>query len=146
MTDPITILLIEDNPADARLTVEAFKASVLGTKVEVREDGESGLAYLRDPSTTLPNLILLDLNLPGLDGREVLQQIKSDDRLRAIPVCVLTTSRAEEDILQAYYDHTNCYIVKPVDLKNFRSVIEQVESFWFQLAKVPQAPIGHRTA
>ena len=138
MNQPITILLIEDNPADARLTLEAFRTSALGTKVEVREDGESALSYLRAADTTLPKLILLDLNLPGIDGREVLQEIKTDDRLRAIPVCVLTTSRAEEDILQAYYDHTNCYIVKPVDLKNFRSVIEQVETFWFQLAKVPQ--------
>lgn len=137
MTEPITILLIEDNPADARLTLEAFRTSTLGTKLQVCEDGESGLAYLRDPKSTLPKLILLDLNLPGIDGREVLQEIKSDARLRAIPVCVLTTSRAEEDILQAYYDHTNCYIVKPVDLKNFRSVIEQVEAFWFQLAQVP---------
>lgn len=145
MTSPISILLIEDNPADARLTLEAFRTSALGTKVDVCEDGESGLAFLQDETRVLPNLILLDLNLPGIDGREVLQKIKTDDRLRAIPVCVLTTSRAEEDILQAYYDHTNCYIVKPVDLKNFRSVIEQVESFWFQLAKVPENLRERRT-
>lgn len=137
MTSSIKILLVEDNPADARLTLEAFRGSTLGTQVEVCEDGETALERLRDEAHPLPNLILLDLNLPGIDGREVLQEIKSDHRLRAIPVCVLTTSRAEEDIAQAYYDHTNCYIVKPVDLKNFRSVIEQVEGFWFQLAQLP---------
>lgn len=134
---PIEILLVEDNPHDVRLTVETFKEAKLRNHLRVAEDGETALATLRDPSSTKPDLILLDLNLPGIDGREVLQEIKADPELRSIPVCVLTTSRAEQDILQAYSHHTNCYIVKPVDLHQFVQVVQQIESFWFSIVTLP---------
>lgn len=131
------ILLVEDNPADARLTVETFRSH--GTvDVEVCEDGESALARLRDPHKPLPQLILLDLNLPGIDGREVLASLKADERLRRVPVCVLTTSRADVDIDHAYSHHSNCYVVKPVDLDSFRAAVEQIEKFWLATAQLPR--------
>ena len=137
MSDAIEILLVEDNPADARLTAEVFKQAKLRNILHVAEDGETALAMLRDPARRRPDLILLDLNLPGIDGREVLLELKSDPELLAIPVCVLTTSRAEQDILTAYHRHTNCYIVKPVDLNQFIHVVQQIEDFWFAVVKLP---------
>ena len=139
MSDAIEILLVEDNPADARLTAEVFKQAKLRNVLHVAEDGETALAMLRDPARRRPDLILLDLNLPGIDGREVLLELKSDPELFAIPVCVLTTSRAEQDILTAYHRHTNCYIVKPVDLNQFIHVVQQIEDFWFAVVKLPGA-------
>jgi CheY-like chemotaxis protein len=136
-TRPIEILLVEDNPADVRLTVEVFKQAKLRNTLHVAEDGETALAMLRDPARRPPDLILLDLNLPGLDGREVLQDIKSDPALLAIPVCILTTSRAETDILTAYQHHTNCYIVKPVDLNQFITVVQHIQDFWFSIVTLP---------
>jgi chemotaxis family two-component system response regulator Rcp1 len=135
--DPIEILLVEDNPADVRLTVEVFKQAKLRNVLHIAEDGETALAMLRDPARRRPDLILLDLNLPGIDGREVLQDIKSDPALLSIPVCILTTSRAEQDILNAYQRHTNCYIVKPVDLNQFIQVVQQIQDFWFAIVKLP---------
>jgi chemotaxis family two-component system response regulator Rcp1 len=135
--DPIEILLVEDNPADVRLTVEVFKQAKLRNVLHIAEDGETALAMLRDPARRRPDLILLDLNLPGIDGREVLQDIKSDPALLSIPVCILTTSRAEQDILNAYQRHTNCYIVKPVDLNQFITVVQQIQDFWFSIVKLP---------
>jgi CheY-like chemotaxis protein len=135
--DPIEILLVEDNPADVRLTVEVFKQAKLRNVLHIAEDGETALAMLRDPARRRPGLILLDLNLPGIDGREVLQDIKSDPVLLSIPVCILTTSRAEQDILNAYQRHTNCYIVKPVDLNQFVRVVQQIQDFWFAIVKLP---------
>jgi two-component system, chemotaxis family, response regulator Rcp1 len=142
MSDPITeaikILLVEDNPADVRLTIEVFKQAKLRNTLDVAEDGETALAVLRDPAQRRPDLILLDLNLPGLDGREVLHEIKTDPALLSIPVCILTTSRAEQDILNAYQHHTNCYIVKPVDLNQFIRVVQQIQEFWFSIVKLPK--------
>jgi chemotaxis family two-component system response regulator Rcp1 len=140
--DPIEILLVEDNPADVRLTVEVFKQAKLRNTLHVAEDGETALAMLRDPARSRPDLILLDLNLPGMDGREVLEDIKTDPALRSIPVCILTTSRAEHDILSAYQHHTNCYIVKPVDLNQFISVVQQIQDFWFAVVKLPRLGAG----
>lgn len=137
MTSTRRILLVEDNPADARLTVEAFQRADAELQVEVCEDGESALARLRDPAAPLPQLVLLDLNLPGIDGREVLETIKADPALCRVPVCILTTSRAEADVERAYAHHTNCYVVKPVDLNAFRAAVEQIERFWFNTAQLP---------
>jgi len=137
MTSTRLILLVEDNPADARLTVEAFRSTDAELQVEVCEDGESALARLRDPSVPLPQMVLLDLNLPGIDGREVLETIKADPSLCRVPVCILTTSRRDEDIERAYTHHTNCYVVKPVDLNAFRVAVQQIERFWFNTAQLP---------
>lgn len=133
----IEILLIEDSPSDARLTIEALKEAKVRNSIEVASDGESGLARLRDESRRVPDLILLDLNLPGLDGREVLAEIKSDPRLSIIPVVVLTTSKAEEDVLRTYRLHGNCFISKPVDLNQFIRVVQSIEDFWFSIVRLP---------
>jgi two-component system, chemotaxis family, response regulator Rcp1 len=135
---PIQILLVEDNPADIRFTVEVFKQARIANVLQVAEDGETALAMLRDPARIRPDLILLDLNLPGIDGRELLQEIKADPELLSIPVCILTTSRAEQDVLMAYQHHTNCYIVKPVDLEQFIRVVQQIEQFWFSIVRLPR--------
>ena len=137
MTSTQLILLVEDNPADARLTVEAFRRADSELQIEICEDGESALARLRDASAPLPKLILLDLNLPGIDGREVLAALKADPNLSQVPVCILTTSRAEEDIERAYAQHTNAYVVKPVDLNDFRAAVQQIERFWLGTAEIP---------
>lgn len=139
MTATPLILLVEDNPADARLTIEAFRRADAELRVEVCEDGESALARLQDASAPLPQLILLDLNLPGIDGREVLEVLKSDPNLCRVPVCILTTSRAEDDIERAYAQHTNAYVVKPIDLNEFRVAIQQIERFWLSTAEIPTA-------
>jgi CheY-like chemotaxis protein len=138
------ILLVEDNPADARLTIEAFKRENGRWTIELCEDGESALARLRDASRPLPSLVLLDLNLPGLHGREVLDAIKTDPRLRSIPVCILTTSRATDDISLAYSHLSNCYVVKPVDLHAFRTTVQQIKEFWFSTARIPDPPAATR--
>jgi two-component system, chemotaxis family, response regulator Rcp1 len=140
-TRPIDILLVEDNPGDVRLTIEALKeAKVLNNLVSV-SDGVEALAYLkrRDQyaGATRPDLILLDLNLPKKDGREVLAEVKSDDELKRIPVVILTTSKAEADILKAYNLHANCYITKPVDLDQFMVVVRSIEDFWLTVVKLP---------
>jgi CheY-like chemotaxis protein len=132
-----TILIVEDNPADCGLTIDSIRRLRSDLHIEVCEDGESALEKLRDPERPLPDLVLLDLNLPGIDGREVLQTIKADPRLCRIPVCVLTTSRAPQDIDHAYDNHTNCYVVKPVDLNAFRDAIQQIERFWFDTVQLP---------
>jgi CheY-like chemotaxis protein len=137
----IEILLVEDNPGDARLTLEAFKEGKVINHVTVVRDGVEALAYLRrqEPYTnaTQPDLILLDLNLPRKDGREVLAEIKADEHLKQIPVVVLTTSTAEEDIARAYGSHANCYISKPVGLEQFLRVVSSIESFWLHFVKLP---------
>lgn len=137
MSELAQILLVEDNPADARLTVETFRSHGR-VQIEVCEDGESALSRLRDLTRPLPHLILLDLNLPGIDGREVLASLKADQRLRKVPVCVLTTSRADDDIERAYAHHSNCYVVKPIDLDSFRAAVEQIEGFWLSTAQLPR--------
>ncbi len=139
---PIEILLVEDNPGDARLTLEAFKEAKLINNLTVVGDGVEALAYLRQQgpyaNSVPPDLILLDLNLPKKDGREVLAEIKADERLMKTPVVVLTTSAAEEDIARAYSQHANCYITKPVDLDQFLRVVQSIESFWVSLVKLPR--------
>jgi len=137
----IEILLVEDNPGDARLTLEAFKEARVLNNINLVEDGVEALAYLRREGrysdARQPDLILLDLNLPRKDGREVLEEIKTDELLKKIPVVVLTTSAAEEDIARAYTRHANCYITKPVDLDQFLRVVHSIESFWLTLVKLP---------
>ncbi|MGQ9559421.1 MAG: response regulator [Candidatus Oleimicrobiaceae bacterium] len=139
---PIEILLVEDNPGDVRLTQEAFRENKIRNKLNVVNDGEQALAYLRREgvyaNVARPGLILLDLNLPRVDGREVLAQIKSDPELRHIPVVILTTSQAEEDIVKSYALHANCYITKPVDLERFMQVVKEVEHFWLSVVNLPK--------
>lgn len=135
------ILLVEDNPADVRLTQEAMRDGRLVNALHVVGDGDAALAFLRrEPpyeNATRPDLVLLDLNLPGIDGREVLVEIKEDPELRTIPVVVLTTSDDEADVLSAYLNHANAYITKPVDLDRFVEVARQLERFWFSLVVLP---------
>lgn len=133
----IEILLVEDSPADVRLTVEALKEAKMRNEIHVAEDGEAAMEYLRTPGQRLPDLILLDLNLPGMDGREVLAEIKSDPALAIIPVVILTTSHAEEDVLRTYRLHANCYITKPVDFQQFIRVVQSIEDFWFTIVRLP---------
>ena len=137
----IEILLVEDNPGDVRLTLEAFKEGTVLNHFTVMNDGVEALAYLRQQgryaNSVLPDLILLDLNLPKKDGREVLAEIKADASLMKIPVVILTTSAADEDIARAYSAHANCYITKPVDLDQFLRVVHSIESFWLTLVKLP---------
>jgi len=143
MTRPMEILLVEDNPVDVCLTEETLKDFSVRTNLSVVSDGVEALAFLRRvgryASASRPDLILLDLNLPKKDGREVLAEIKVDDQLRRIPVVILTTSSAEVDILKSYDLHANCYITKPVDLDQFGHVVRSLESFWFKTVKLPPA-------
>jgi len=138
---PVEILLVEDNPGDVRLTQEALKDGGVLNELHVVEDGVDALAFLRRQGkyadAPCPELILLDLNLPKKDGREVLAEIKSDDALKRIPVVILTISNAEEDILQTYNLNANCYITKPVDLEQFIKVIQSIEDFWFTIVTLP---------
>jgi chemotaxis family two-component system response regulator Rcp1 len=137
----IEILLVEDNPGDVELTQQALLESKVRNRLHVVTDGEQALAFLRNQGrfsqVPRPDLILLDLNLPRRNGREVLQEIKQDEILKAIPVVVLTTSRAEEDVLRTYKLHANCYVTKPVDLEKFFQVIRSIEQFWFTVVKLP---------
>ena len=138
---PIEILLIEDNPGDARLALEAIREGKVHNNFTWLADGFEALAFLRregkHAQAPRPDLILLDLNLPRKDGREVLAEIKEDENLRRIPVVVLTTSEAEEDILRAYHLQANCYISKPVDLEQFIKVVKSIEDFWLTIVKLP---------
>ena len=138
---PMEILLVEDNPADVRLTREALNSDRLWNHLNTAKDGVEAMAYLRREgkfaSAARPDLILLDLNLPRKDGREVLAEIKADPDLMRIPVVVLTTSDAEEDILKTYRLHANCYITKPVDLRQFMKVLKSIEDFWLAVVKLP---------
>jgi CheY-like chemotaxis protein len=142
MGRPIDILLVEDNPGDVRLTREALKENKISNTLRVVKDGEEAIRFLRHtgPYTNVsrPDLILLDLNLPRKDGREVLMEIKSDEHLRCIPVVVLTTSEAEEDVARAYDLHANCFVTKPVDLEKFISVVKSIEDFWVTIVRLPQ--------
>ena len=138
---PVEILLVEDNPGDVRLTLEIFKETKMANRITVAGDGVEAMAYLRREGkyadAVRPGLILLDLNLPRKDGREVLREIKQDVDLRTIPVVILTTSRADEDILKSYNLHANCYITKPVDLSQFMKVVGSIEEFWLTVVKLP---------
>ena len=140
-TKSIEILLIEDNAGDARLAKEALRDAKVGNNLTWIADDVEALAYLRREGkfdkAPRPDLILLDLNLPRKDGREVLAEIKADDKLKRIPVVILTTSQAEEDILRAYHLNANCYISKPVDLDQFIKVVKTIEDFWLTIVKLP---------
>jgi two-component system, chemotaxis family, response regulator Rcp1 len=142
MGRPVEILLVEDNPGDVRLTQEALRESKVRNNLHVAVDGVEALAYLRREGryaeVTRPDLVLLDLNLPRKDGREVLAEMKEDEQLRRIPVVVLTTSRAEQDIVKTYNLHANCYISKPVDLDQFITVVKSIEDFWFTIVTLPR--------
>ncbi|HSN27793.1 MAG TPA: response regulator [Kofleriaceae bacterium] len=138
---PIEILLVEDNAADVRLTEEALKEGKVRNNLHVARDGMEALEFLRRQgkyaNATRPDLILLDLNLPRRDGREVLAEIKDDPELKLIPVVVLTTSSAEADILKSYKLHANCYITKPVDLEQFVSGVKSIDDFWLTVVRLP---------
>lgn len=137
----INILLIEDNPGDVRLTQEAFKEGRMAVHLDVVMDGVEAIKFLNKKDgyadRVIPDLILLDLNLPKMDGREVLEEIKSDPQLKRIPVVVLTTSNAEQDVLKSYNLHVNCYINKPVDFDKFFDIIQKIEDFWLSTAILP---------
>ncbi len=139
---PANVLLVEDNADDVELTLEALKDSRVRMAVDVVGDGLAAMAYLKGEGDyagrPTPDLILLDLNLPRMDGREVLRAIRTDPALTDIPVVVLTTSEDEEDILKAYKLHANCYITKPVDFLQFTGIVRQIEGFWLQLVKLPR--------
>jgi two-component system, chemotaxis family, response regulator Rcp1 len=139
---PIEILLVEDNPGDARLTREALSMSKIQNNLHHARDGEEAMRFLRRQGAFAevpqPDLILLDLNLPKRDGREVLEDIKRDPLLMHVPVVILTSSQAEEDILRAYRLHANCFITKPVDLEQFIKVVGSIEQFWFTIVKLPE--------
>ena len=140
---PINILLVEDSPTDVLITREALESAKVINNLQVAEDGVEALAILRREGryaqTPRPDLILLDLNLPRKNGQEVLQEVKNDPNLKMIPVVVLTTSKAEEDVLKAYGHHANCYITKPVDFVEFAGVIKSIERFWFAVVTLPEA-------
>ena len=138
---PIEILLVEDSPSDAEFTAEALKEAKVRNHLSLVEDGVQAMEFLRRQGrytkAPRPDLIMLDLNLPRKDGREVLSELKADEKLKMIPVVVLTTSRAEEDVLRAYQLHANCYITKPVDFQQFLSVVRAIESFWLFVVTLP---------
>jgi CheY-like chemotaxis protein len=139
--DTIDILLVEDNPGDARLAQEALKEGRMSSRLKVVVDGVEAMTYLNRQSpyedATRPHLVLLDLNLPRKDGRQVLAEMKADVELRRIPVVVLTTSQAEQDIMRSYDLHANCYITKPVDLDRFISVVKSIEEYWCSVVTLP---------
>lgn len=138
---PIELLLVEDNPGDVRLTQEVLKDGKFLNRISVVDDGVSALRYLRREGkfrdAVRPDMVLLDLNLPGKDGREVLGEMKADPALRRIPVVILTTSNAEVDVLKSYDLYANCYIVKPLDLEQFVKVVRGIEDFWLSIVKLP---------
>jgi CheY-like chemotaxis protein len=140
---PIEILLVEDNPDDAALTVDALKEGRVHNSIHVVEDGVEALAFLRRQGAYVtaprPGLILLDLSLPRLSGREVLAEIKQDPHLKRIPVVVMTSSRDEKDVFAAYDLNVNCYVSKPVDLDQFIRVVQSIQEFWYSIVKLPSA-------
>jgi two-component system, chemotaxis family, response regulator Rcp1 len=135
--DDVRILLVEDNEGDIILTKEALKEAKIKNEISVAMDGEQALQLLKS-GAPLPDLILLDINLPKVTGLEVLTAIKSDDQLKMIPVIMLTTSSAERDVVHSYANHANCFITKPVDLPRFMEVIKTIEDFWISIVKLPQ--------
>ena len=141
VSNPIEILLVEDNPGDVRLIQEVFKDAKIFNSMQIAYDGDVAMKILRregeHKDAVYPDLILLDLNLPKKDGREVLREIKSDETLKCIPVVILTTSNAEEDLIETYRMNANCYITKPVDLDQFINVVKSIENFWLSIVKLP---------
>ncbi|GAB3021515.1 response regulator [Natronobiforma cellulositropha] len=143
---PIDILLVEDNPGDVRLTEEAFKEGRIENNIHVARDGVEALAFLRKEGTfddaPRPDLVLLDLNLPRMNGDEVLATLKADDELKSIPVVVLTSSKAEEDIVTSYKHHANAYLTKPIDPAAFIETVRSFEEFWFSVVRLPPVEDG----
>lgn len=141
MSDAVEILLVEDNPGDARLAEEALKESKVVNNLHLAKDGEVATDFLfkrgEFKNAPTPDLIFLDLNLPKKDGREVLSEIKADEQLRLIPVVVLTTSAADEDVIKSYNLHANCYVTKPLDFEQFKKAIINLNEFWFSIVKLP---------
>lgn len=139
--DPVEILLVEDNPGDYRLTLEALREGKVYNNLHWAQDGVAAIDFLKrrgaHAAAPRPDIILLDLNLPKKDGREVLVEIKGDGDLRAIPVVILTTSKAEEDVLKSYDLHANCYVTKPVDLDKFIVVVQSIDRFWLTVVTLP---------
>jgi two-component system, chemotaxis family, response regulator Rcp1 len=139
---PVQILLVEDNPGDVGLTLEALKEATLPNKLTIVRNGIDALSLLRrqgqHAGAARPDLILLDLNLPKKDGRKVLAEIKADDNLKRIPVVILTTSEDDKDVLESYNLHANCYIVKPLDLDRFITVVKSIEDFWLRIVVLPK--------
>ena len=140
-SQPISVLLVEDDPGDVVLIEEAFEHNKVRNSLKIVGDGVEAMEYLRSPGASRPDLVLLDLNLPRKDGREVLEEIKSDEVLKRIPVVVLTTSKAEEDVVRTYNLHANCYVTKPVDLEKFMVVVKSIDVFWLTVVTLP--PNGH---
>jgi chemotaxis family two-component system response regulator Rcp1 len=143
---PVEVLLVEDSAGDVRLTKEAFRATNVAVRIHVATDGEQAMAFLRRQGTystaPRPDIILLDLNLPKMDGREVLAQIKQDDRLKLIPTVILTTSEAESDVVRSYELHANCFLTKPVQLEAFEEIVKSINDFWLTKVKLPQRASG----
>ncbi len=137
----VEILLVEDNPGDVRLTQEALNEGRISNKLHVASDGFEAMEFLTKSgnfkNATTPDLVLLDLNLPKMNGFEVLEKIKSDEQLKLIPVIILTTSQSEQDILTSYSMHVNCYVSKPVEYDSFMNVVKRIEDFWFEVVKLP---------
>jgi CheY-like chemotaxis protein len=146
---PVEILLVEDNLADVRLTIEALKEGRISNNLSVARDGLEAMEFLHKAGkfadSPAVDLILLDLNLPKKDGREVLAEIKADPDLKSIPVVVMTTSKAEEDIIKSYNLHANCYVVKPIDFDKFIEVVKAIENFWVSIVTIPHRSSGHKT-
>jgi CheY-like chemotaxis protein len=140
-SEPIEILLVEDNPAEIRLTVEGLKEGRIANRLHSVTDGDMALDFLYRrgayKSAPRPDLILLDLNLPGIDGRTVLRQIKEDPELKVTPIVIITSSEAESDIIKSYEAHANCFISKPIDFAGFAQVIRSIENFWFTVVRLP---------
>lgn len=140
---PLEILLVEDNPGDIRLIKEILKETKIQNNIQVAMDGEAALKLLFNEknlnAAPRPDLILLDLNLPKIDGKELLSEIKDDEKLKSIPVVILTTSTAEEDIIETYNNHANSYITKPVDLDHFIGVVESIKDFWLSIVQLPRS-------
>ncbi len=141
MAVPVQILLVEDNPADADLTRETMETAKIRNEVNVVYNGNAALAYLHKQhpyeDAVTPDIVFLDLNLPGMDGREVLRRIKSDESIRNIPVVVLTSSEAQEDVVKSYDLHCNAYVRKPVNLEGYQKIVQAVDGFWFSVVKLP---------
>jgi len=137
----LEILLVEDNEGDIRLTIEAFKEAKIRNQIKVVRDGEEALDYLRKQGSYVnalsPDIILLDINLPKIDGKEVLSTMKNDPVLKSIPVIMLTTSSAHSDVEESYANHANCYVIKPVDLNKFMDVVRSIEDYWVSIVKLP---------
>ena len=145
MYNALNVLLVEDDPGDVELTRDSLKDCKLNLNLAVVDDGEKAMAYLykqgRYTGVPTPDVVLLDLNMPRKDGREVLREMREDPHLRSIPVVVLTTSEAEADVLSAYLNGANCYITKPIGLAQFSKVVHAISDFWFTVVKLPPAPV-----